>query len=434
VFLLVVLICLSPFKPLAYVVPFLAICWLYIGSENYELKKRVIYICGATFIALMLSYILFRNYRLIGGLFAAITYGTFLLLAAVPAKCLGDRALLEKMTEFIRKVLLFEAIVGIIQGLVAAYESGSFDVANGDVVEGTIHLSFSPDDAFGNPMFAANLCFMLIALLPGFVAKKRPVYIPVALGIVAFVLASVMHMIVFLALSLIFALCVFRPPIPVRIGKRRLIGMALVAPVLTLVLLSGNLGTLPYFAAGFLAGELPKGEMVRRAIFDMPAENPTMPIIGLGAGQFSSRASLITTGLYFGGLENPRDMPFLQAQLSNSVEDYLYDLWVASSESGAFGGGSSVRPFFSWLSVYTEFGAVVFLGLCVYGLVLLIRLRRSARSGMQKWQAVSAGAGIMFCFLIGFQENYWEVPQAILIGLMLVQVTYANVVHGVREV
>lgn len=430
---MVVLVCLSPFKPLAYVVPFIAICWLYFRSGNYELRKRVICICASTVIVLALSYVLFRNYRLVGGLLAAITYGTFLLLTVIPAKCLGDKALLEKMTELTRKVLLVEAIVGILQGLVAAYESGSFDVANGDVVEGTIHLSFSPDDAFGNPMFAANLCFMLLALLPRFVAKKRPVYIPVALGIVAFVLASVMHMIVFLALSLIFAVCMFRPPIPVAIGKPRLIGMALVAPVLTLALLSGNLGTLPYFATGFLAGELPKGEMVRRAFFDMPAENPTMPIIGLGAGQFSSRASLITTGLYFGGIENPRDMPFLQAQLSNSVEDYLYDMWVASSEVGAFGGGSSVRPFFSWLSVYTEFGAFVFLGLCAYGLVLLNRLRKSAISGEQKWLAVSAGSGIVFCFLIGFQENYWEVPQAILIGLMLVQVTYANVVHRPRK-
>jgi hypothetical protein len=205
--------------------------------------------------------------------------------------------------------------------------------------------------------------------------------------------------------------------------------LALLVPTLTAVLLAGNLGSLPYFATEFFAGELPKGEMIRRALFEMPDEYPTMPITGLGAGQFSSRASLIATGLYFGGIDNPKDVPFISGEASKPVEDHLYDLWLAARESGKFGGGSTVRPFFSWLSVYTEFGAIAFLGVFAYGLVLLARLKRNAQTGVQKWWAVSAGAGIMFFFLIGFQENYWEVPQAILIGLMLVQVMYANVVY-----
>jgi len=402
---------------------------MYWRSGSNQLRRRTTRICSLILAILLISYLVSRSYILTGGVLAVVTYGTFFFLAVVPVECLADKKLLEDMSGLIRKVLLLEAIVGIVQGLAAAYQSGSFDAANGDAVEGTIHLSFTPDDAFGNPMFAANLCFMLLALLPGLVAKRRSLYLPVVLGIIAFVLASVMHTIIFLAVSIVLALCLFRPPIPAAIGKSHLFAIGLLVPLLTIALLIGNLGSLPYFGSLFVAGELPKGEIIRRAIVEMPDEYPAMPYVGLGAGQFSSRASLIATGLYLGGIDDPKTVPFLKAQVSKSVEDYLYDLWVVSSESGPFGGGSTVRPYFSWISVYTEFGALAFLGICGYVAVLLIRLKRRALSGEQKWQAVSAGSALVLFFLLGFQENYWEVPQAILIGLMFVQVMYANAVY-----
>ena len=81
------------------------------------------------------------------------------------------------------------------------------------------------------------------------------------------------------------------------------------------------------------------------------------------------------------------------------------------------------------MSVYTELGAPALLAVFVYGAILLIRMKVRAESPQEKWLAVSSGAGICFLLLLGFQENYWEVPQAILVGLMLVQTMYANVVY-----
>ena len=39
-------------------------------------------------------------------------------------------------------------------------------------------------------------------------------------------------------------------------------------------------------------------------------------------------------------------------------------------------------------------------------------------------------AGILFLALIGLQETYWEVPQAILIGLLLLKAMYARLMYG----
>jgi hypothetical protein len=44
--------------------------------------------------------------------------------------------------------------------------------------------------------------------------------------------------------------------------------------------------------------------------------------------------------------------------------------------------------------------------------------------------AISVGTGSVFLLLLGFQENYWEVSQAIFVGCMLLKVLYANVVYA----
>ena len=41
--------------------------------------------------------------------------------------------------------------------------------------------------------------------------------------------------------------------------------------------------------------------------------------------------------------------------------------------------------------------------------------------------------GVMLFGALGLQENYWEVPQAVLIGLMLIKLLYANLMDGPRR-
>jgi hypothetical protein len=45
--------------------------------------------------------------------------------------------------------------------------------------------------------------------------------------------------------------------------------------------------------------------------------------------------------------------------------------------------------------------------------------------------AAATGTGIVLLALLGVQENYWETPQAILIGAILLKAMYAQLVYGV---
>jgi hypothetical protein len=429
-FLITVVICLSPFKILGYVAPFVSVGWLFFMARSRQVRHRTLWIV-ALFLAVITFYVLVNSkFIVIGGLLAGITYGTFFFLGVVPVGRMGGKQLLNRITNLVAWILLVEGAVGILQAVVAAFETESFDLGNGDAVAGTINLSFTADGGFSNPMFASTTCFMLFALIPALIEKKRSIYIPFVLGAIAFVMASVVHLIIFAVIAAATAYLIFTPPVSGRAGRFRFVSVLFLVPLLAGVLLAENLVGLPGFATALADGDHPRAEVVHRALVEMPQEYAAMPLTGLGPGQFSSRAALIATGMYVGGITNPRSLPFLREQISAPLYDYLLDLWIRASDVERYGNSSTAKPFFSWISVFTEFGAPLFIGLFTYCFILVRRMRGFARTPEQKWLAASAGAGIIFFLLIGFQENYWEVPQAILLGLMLIQLMYANVVYG----
>jgi hypothetical protein len=428
-FVIALVLCLSPFKGLAYFAPLLAGAWFLIASKSPFARRRCIQAVALASFLIGISWLLRSHFNFEGAVLAIVTYSTFLFLLVIPVKSIRNGSLRGRMMRLIGAAMIVEAGFGIVQALVEAHRSGGFDMSNGDAVEGTISFRFKSDAAFGNPMFGANVCFMLIALLPYVLRRKRSMYTPFILGAIVFVLASIVHMIIFVATAFAFAVIFFGPPFPIRVGKWRLVVTISLIPLLTVVLLASNVASTSIWVTMFLGGELPKAVVIQRALFEMPQEYPEMPYVGLGPGQFSSRASLIATGLYFAGDEGPKTVPLLHPVVSPPVADYLADLWATAADQETYGRSSTARPYFSWMSVYSEFGAPALLAVFVYALILIRRMKVKARSPDQKWLAVSAATGIVFLILLGFQENYWEVPQAILVGLMLIQVTYANIVY-----
>ncbi|MEJ5203542.1 MAG: hypothetical protein WHV66_15070, partial [Anaerolineales bacterium] len=139
------------------------------------------------------------------------------------------------------------------------------------------------------------------------------------------------------------------------------------------------------------------------------------------------RAGLIGTGMYFGGPENPKPIPLLPQGMSTPFEEYVLDTWLRMALNPTINDTSSTyKPFFSWLSVYVEWGLIgVFLALAITG-ILLWRVWRCRSRSSQRLQSAMISAGIMFIFLLGIQENYWEVSQAIFIGTVLLKMQYAT--------
>jgi hypothetical protein len=191
--------------------------------------------------------------------------------------------------------------------------------------------------------------------------------------------------------------------------------------VLILIFLPTNLQTLPSTSA--LALEIGPDSVSEKAratyntLFLLPQDNAMQPLIGMGPGQYSSRASLIASGEYLKGTTIP-----FPPQLGRATDQYILSLYRASFiESTAAGNSSSRFPFYSWLSLYGEFGVIGFLTF------LVIAFRRIVKIGASN----SVDFGLMrpvclilwlYILLMGIQDNYWEWTQAMFVAFLSVKI------------
>ncbi|MBO9542811.1 hypothetical protein J7643_19660 [bacterium] len=423
-FMVTVVLCWSPLKAIAYVIPLLALGYFILATRSgIALRNAVV---GLTIFLILIGarYFFQGDFVLHSALLSIVTFSAAWFLIAIPVKRLAHPTLLESMVAFVARVTLIEGLVGIVQAGYGFMHTGSLDQANGDFVTGTIHIGVAPDLAFSNPMFATNMTCMLLILLPDLLRRRKHL-LPVLVGALALVLSSVVHVIVMGFVALVLALFLVRPKLQLRLGNAVVLACLAVIPLVAVSALSKNLGLISGTYQAMFTGEYPRTLAIIRTVFDLPSEYPLAPLIGLGPGQYSSRASLIGTGYFFGGPLSPKQVPLLPKGMSPAFERYLWDLWLMGQNKWF---GSTQQPFCSWLTLFSEFGVPLALG--VMGLIWAILWRVKARADINRHLAFTITASILFLCFLGVQENYWEVPQAIMIGCMLIQVAYASLVYG----
>jgi hypothetical protein len=330
------------------------------------------------------------------------------------------------MLKITRRVVFFEACAGLIQGTYGALKSGTFDSANGDIVQGTIYPFLRGDGAFANPMFSASMILLMLALLTD-TSRNRANYLALCLGIVSVIVASVLHQLVFLFGALAGSYIIIRPKIPFSRGFLPMAALLGLIPILVIGLLSQNLGSFGETIGQFSRGESPRRIILDTVLFDMHREYPLMPVIGVGPGQFSSRAALINSGYYLGSPLGAREVSFfIRGEVAAPLAKYLLPLWIATAGNVFY--GSTQKPYFSWLSVYSELGAVGLLFILVVACIIARRTIRSRRIGIAGMLQFGLLAAILFTLFLGAQENYFEVPQALLPGFIILKALYARAV------
>ncbi len=425
-FIISLLICWSPVKILAYTAPFIALAWfIFVTRSSIVLRNFFIWLFLVTGI-ISLHVIFNLNFVLFSALVSIFTYSSFSFVFAIPSHHLSGPELLRSMLRVIQWVVLFEGVLGILQAIYGFTQNKSFDVGNGDFVQGTINLSFTSGLAFSNPMYAVNITFLLLGLFTFYILERKG-FLPFLVGCLALILASVVHVLVFLFTAILLVLIIFRPAILRSTASLVVIGFLLiVVPTLSFVVLYSNFQSFSAIYEGTAQGSSPRAQITDRTFSTLPAQFPLMPFVGLGPGQFSSRAALIGTGLYFGGPNDPSPLPFPKG-MSRALETDLLDLWLIASANKYY--GSTQQPFYSWLSVYTELGAPVFIMISIFTLRIVLNVRSKVQTYQQEVMAIAFSIGVIFLFLLGLQENYWEVPQAIFLGAMLLKVLYACVVY-----
>ena len=423
-FVLSMVICWSPWKATAYFAPILAVIWFIWSAKSRIARSRALkWIAGWT--ALIVAYwALSRSFDVAPALLAIITYGTIGALYVIPSEGLGSPELVGRMLRLVALVVMIEATIGIAQALAGAMQGGGFDLSNGDVVQGTIYPGLEASRTFANPMFAANIGFMLIGLLAAAGQAKRWRG-TVLLGFLAFVLASVMHAVFFLAAAIAAGYVLCRPQLRLVKGKRFLISTLCAVPVLTYAFLAANVSSVISIVNQALVGGSPRAIILVDSVTILPDEFPYMPLVGLGPGQFSSNAALLASGTYFGRGE--KSLPLIRPQSSPAFSDFLAEL-VARARDPEYGGSVTVEPFFSWLSIYTEFGLPCLIGIFCWVTIILLRVRREALKKEERLLGAAVIAGVVFFVLLGFQADYWEMPQAVLVGALLIKAMHATLV------
>ncbi len=350
----------------------------------------------------------------------------------IPSKELGGENLVRKISRVSLSIFVFEGIFGIIQAVYGATQNGGFGADNGDYVEGTIHLGLVADRSFGNPIFVYNMMFFgLSALLYILLFSKKNHY-RIALGYLSIILASVVHLIIFF----FGAICgtMFLSYLWLRNKKgdtfRKVVGFLrkgfvflIIFSAVVIIAIGDNIAQIPYFLTKISSGDIAKAEITLYALYDIPQEEPLFPYIGLGPGQFSSRASLIASGFYLSNAENN----FMGKGTPRAITDkYMYPLLLRELDAEYV--GSTTWPWYSWLSIYSEFGVVGMLVVLYIFFRLAKRLlQRLSLSYEKALIGMVALIELFFIFFSAFQENYWELTHAIFLGILSLRVYYQYV-------
>jgi hypothetical protein len=437
-FVWVMLVCFSPFKLLTYAVPLLFVAWLLWTNPRCIPGGRL----PATVVSVLTVGVFYavveEEFLAINFVFAIVTYSAFLPVILIDGRLLVGERLQADLVSVTRTMIFVQCSLGILQAIYGASLTGSFGYGNGDFVQGTIHPYFGSKGGFDNPIFAVNITLMLLGCMtvPEAFSGRRRLHL--IIGTIALVLASVIHVLVYLAASLLVAFVLLRPRAATseRVRSRRvprnvalMIGLAGVTVYATLAGDVAQIVNIGGTAVNLEAEEVPRAIMLYRVANELPEAAPHQPYVGLGPGQFSSRASLIASGLYLGGPDAGRALPFVGPQSTGLAADYAGTLLITFADV-LDSLGSTHQPFFSFLSVYTETG-LAGLALVLFVVVrLLLRVRERVRDDNQlRSRGRLFCAATIFLVLLGFQENYWEVPHAILVGLLLLKVIHANLMY-----
>lgn len=441
--MIAILVMWSPLKALAYLVPFFALGWLLYRTNSGRTFQRLLLVSSA-FALILVFYYLFHAYLgsdflLPNAFVSLVMYSPFFFLLVAPAPMnVNEEYGYEKYARVLTVVAWIQGVVGSLQYVAAKTSS----IASGDAVQGTVSpLSFLASGAgFGNQIFAISIIFTLLFLLP-YVIVHRKGRLAFAVALFSLMLALVVHAFIALLISAFITVFLFREHLLFSQFKVFAIATAsvLVLVLILAVFMSSFVRNSLMYARIYESGDNPRSEAVSIAQDQLPAAYPMVYFTGLGPGQYSSRAGLISSGYYFSGFEGPQAGEFFLSSMSESFREFVFPSWQAYGINDArYGNSTMSRPFFSALSVYAEFGLVFTLGLialvgyCVYQLRGAYLRAYQRRQALPRWLAMATGIAIVFLAAVSFFENYLETAQAIFPGLLLIRKFYTTLLLPVR--
>lgn len=429
-FALTLAICFSPLKALAIFTPFILIAglifYVQVNPINHLLKYSMALLI---FVGVSLFYELITpEFDLINAMLFLITTSSFLVLL-YDLRSVATPALIRRLAAIAAAIVWIEASVGIAQGFTGFSIYRTFSGGVGDLVRGTIDPLMLAPPRGSNAMFAILLSTLLI-LLMGFWPARLSLqhFFTVGIGLIAWVMATVMHTLILFAVAAMIGILplAFLAALG-RSLRQRLSGCFFLASILLFptVLIVTLVPDFPPYTAAVLREALDlrpdapseKTRATYNTLVRLPEHVPWQPIIGLGPGQYSSRASLIRSGQYLEGGRLP-----LPDHAHPLAENYILSEWRPFAQG--YRSGSTFFPFYSWLTIYGEFGLI---GLTVVIALILLVLNKLLRVRSTEFPRLHLAMIVLSLYvaLLGVQDNYWELTQAILPAMLTLRIGYS---------
>ncbi|MNZ86823.1 hypothetical protein D3C78_1056600 [compost metagenome] len=266
-------------------------------------------------------------------------------------------------------------------------------------------------------MFAAACSIMLIFLASYTKELSSRIIFCLAGLLSTIILASVMHITIFLLASALLAYLLVYGKKSL-LGPRTLFAGALLSfAILAMqIIMPSNFSNIQSSLAEFQQGE----SMKQKA---WESVNQAEDIyLGYGPGQLASKAAFVASGLVQGGFVSNITNP----EMSQIFIKTMLPLWNEMSDL-YISAGSSQKPYSSWLSLYSEFGMAGVIALSLISIKYILSFRKS-NSHESKRAAFGCICIAIFVILIGYQDHYWETPQTMLLAVVLLKIlrTKAN--------
>jgi hypothetical protein len=403
-FIVCLIVTSLPVKNLAYITPavYLAILWFY-GERR--LLGRVLMVSSAILmvssLAILWDHLNGQTVNFPGLWLALLTYAPIFVLVCETFNRTIDEAAYAKFAKVCAWFILLQSLVGLFQ-FAATH--------NSDAVCGTLGLvdGFNSSVTIIQVYFTFILFAMMLFLAPA--ANSWLNRTAIVVGALTCVVAQSGHQTVFFLLTII-ACALARVS---HIGT--LVRTLIAAAALSLLVYEAYPDTYS-IARGWYLKITDSSGSPKRLVYDGALsilEDPKNMLIGTGLGQYSSRASLMTSNQY---LNVP--LPDFMVGKSDYFNDHIAPSLILFEEVGE--GSAMAKPYMTMVSLPVELGLVLTAALVAIVGFTIFRCARlmTTNSGEVGWIGFVMMVGIIFFVLCCFIENYAEFTQAIFIPFIL---------------
>jgi hypothetical protein len=404
VFLLCMVLISVPVKNFAYLVPPVYLGLGLLSKNNRGAVRTILLICLAVAVSgLSLMYDSFRGreVNLPGMLLGAVTYLPLFLFVAETYDKPIDEAMFAKLIRVTAWFVIIQSIAGFLQFAL----SGNPDAVAG--VYGLLDFRYTRI-TIAQVYFTFTLFGAILFLFTD--ARTRLAKTAIVVGLLACALAQSGHQTIFFAASLgLFGVMQLKR---LRMTISAALALALLMAVMVQLYPNTFVLVRQWYGKALAADSSPKRMVLRDGVRILSDEKNML--LGVGMGQFSSRAALITSNQYLTA-KLPRPLVGESEYFADSIEPAN----IVFSEMGE--GSAISKPYFSLLSTAVELGVLPSVLLAAALAAGFWRNWRLAHSQVPRVAAVGrlANAGLAFLVLCCTVENYGEFPQAVFMPLLL---------------